>query len=356
MNERRYFALMRETSDITDKIILDEIERVYSGRLREEVSDLPRRRVERRKPKSRPALMRMTYELCGGKNWRDFENVAAALEMLNLSTYVLNYVLDDKGGEKPKQQRNNECMVAMMQRELAQGLVRKDATKMTLEQYLAIDERLSEINRFTSGVGQFLDGNTLREVQENHVEAYIARCEGLTGRFMQYVAEIGGILAGSSEEEVHHLGEFGRNYGTIIQIINDLDDYLPEEGVGRSAGKVYQDQYSDLRHGCLTFPAYLVMTQGTEEEKAAVEQVQGRIDAPPSECYKVTEALLRIDAVNQGKELAKGLAKEAKKALQHFEKSEARDYLSAALSVYRSNRIYKEYAQLPQPPTHHTIQ
>ena len=346
MNKHLYFRLMRETSEIVDEILIKSIRSRFEGTLCDLVMDLPLKRSNSGKPKSRPALFRFAYEVSGGQDWKQYENITAAMEMLNLSTYVLNYVLDDKSGEKPKQQRNNECMASMIQRELAQELLIQDGINLSLEDFLAVDRRFSEINKFTSGIGQYLDGNHLRGVEKNHVDEYIKRCEGLTGRFMQYVCEIGGIIAGASKKQVEQLGKFGRNYGIVVQIINDLGDYLPSTSGKQSVGKVYQDQYSDLRHGCINFPAYVVLTQGTEEEKEKVRRVQGNLEAPPEDCFEVTKIFMSLNGVQQVKRLATKYAKIAKEALHTFQKSEARDFLSTALSIYRTNKFYDAFRVL----------
>ncbi|MBU0615818.1 MAG: polyprenyl synthetase family protein [Nanoarchaeota archaeon] len=343
-----YFGMMKETSDIVDRIILETITSQFKGDICDLILDLPRKRAESNRPKSRPAIFRFAYEAAGGNHWGQYENIAAAIEMLNTSTYVLNYVLDDKGGEKPKLQRNNECIASVIQRELAQELLIKDGKKLPLEDFLAVCNRFSEINRFTSGIGQYADGNHLRDIDGDYINIYVQRCEGLTGVFMKNIAEIAGILAGVDEDKVRALGEFGRNYGTMVQIINDLGDFLPYKVGKQSVGKVYQDQYSDLRHGCITYPAYLILTQGNEQEKQTVEKVKGSLDAAQQDCLAVTEAFVGINGIQQVKDLARLFAKSAKTALVVLPKCKARDFLSASLSMYRSNKFYDSFRVLAE--------
>ena len=259
--------------------------------------------------------------------------------MLNLSTYVLNYVLDDKGGEKPKQQRNNECMVSMIQRELSQDLIRSISNKLSYDQFVLVDKRFSEINKFTSGIGQYIDGNELKNIGKCHLETYIERCECLTGKFMQNVAEIGGIIGGAKDKQVKALGEFGKNYGTLVQIINDLGDYVPETTT-QSIGKVYQDQYSDLRHGCLTFPAYYIVQYGNGIDREAVNNVRENVNASLEDCMEVTKAFVRLHGVKEIEHFARNYAERSKQALKIFDKCEARDFLSTMLLIYKSNKYY----------------
>ncbi len=342
MDVKEYFRLMRETSDVIDTIILDTIrERIPEGSLRDLILDLPLKRANSGKPKSRPAMFRWAYESCGGSDWRTYKNVGAALEMLNLSTYVLNYVLDDKGGEKPKQQRNNECMSAMILRELAQSLLLSCRQRLPPKDLSSIDDRLSEINLFTSGYGQYLDGNLLRTVDENYLETYLRRCEGLTGKFMQNAVEIGALCTDAPPEWIRSLGEFGRHYGIVVQMMNDLGDYLPQKTGKHSVGRVHQDQFSDLKHGCITYPAYLVLKNGSSDECASIERVRGNLTASEDDCLAITKAFIRVDGVQEMKRLALIHTREAKKHLHTLPQSIARDCLSTALRIARSNKFYE---------------
>lgn len=341
MDKNEYFRLMRETSDITDQIILESIDQRYTGSLHELVVQLPRKRARSGRPKLRPAMFRFSYELAGGEDWTQFVHLASAVEMMNLSTYVLNYVLDEKGGDKPKHQRNNECMASMILRELAQHMLLDNVAELGFDTFVDIDRRMSEINRWTSGFGQFLDGNSLGRADDQFDDDYVLRCEGLTGRFMQYVCEIGALAAGSPVKYVYHLGRFGKAYGIVVQILNDVGDFMPPDIARHSVGKVHQDQYADIKHGCLTFPSYVVLTEGNSEERATVLRVQEDADASLADCIAVSRAFMRLDGVSRTKEYLKSHALQAAEALICFPKSEARDFLTTALSVWRNNKVYR---------------
>ncbi len=339
MEKNEYFRLMREASDIADKIILETIKSRYNSSLYSLVSELPIKRAQSGRPKSRPAILRFSYELAGGENWMEVKNAIAAIEMMNLSTYILNYFLDDKGGEKPIKQRKNECIASMILRELAQELILTVADKVSNKIFIKIDKKFSEINQFTSGIGQWIDGNMLREVDDEYMNVYIERCKGLTGTFMQNVASIGGLLAEAPENEISKLGSFGLNYGIIIQMINDLGDFLPFKIAKQSVGKVYQDQYSDLKHGCITFPAYYLICNGTEKDKEIILSVKGNLEAKEQDCLDITSSIMRLGILSAIKSELKPFAEKAKSNLHTFPKSIARDFLSTSLSIYRTNKF-----------------
>ncbi len=346
MNKELYFNLMRETSEAIDELILNEIKSRYSGKLCNLLLELPEKRARSGKPKSRPAILRFSYKIAGGKEWEKYKWAAASMEMLNLSTYVLNYVFDDKGGQKSKQQRNIECMIAMILRELSQQMIRNVYVGMDNKRLIEIDKRFSEINEYTSGIGQYIDGTMLREIDENYLDTYVQRCYGLTGVFMQNIAAIGGILAGAPDNVISRLAEFGRNYGIVVQMMNDLGDFLPQKLGMHSVGRVHQDQYSDLKHGCITFPAYHVLMKGTEEEKEAVYRVKGFLNASEEDCLKITYAFLRTNGLQEMKRLSSIYARKARDALACFESSQAKSFLIVALTVYRHNKYYNALKSL----------
>ncbi|MFH1505944.1 MAG: polyprenyl synthetase family protein [archaeon] len=343
MEQERYFRLMEETSDITDKIILDTIKHSCAGPIGELVIDLPKRRADNDSPKIRPAVFRFTYELALGGNWRRFENTAAAVEMLNLSTYVLNNVLDDKGGLKNKKRRDNESIASHILRELAGELVRQDASKLTFDQYLKLEEILSQNNRFVTGNGQYVDGNLLREIDKDYEGIYRVRCALLTGESMASAARLGAIASGLdfSDGEFRALSLYGNAYGTIVQMVNDAGDFVPlQEGEGLTVSKVYQDQYSDLRHGCITLPAYVVLTEGTEEEKEAVNRVRGNLEPSMEDCLAVTGAFVKLGGPSRVREMTIPLAELAREQLYRFPESEARDFLENTLEMARWNKYF----------------
>lgn len=73
-------------------------------------------RVNTKRPKLRPGLTRLGYEICGGKNWRKIIPICAAVEILNVSTYTINKIFDEKGGKWSKDRINNNIIAGIIQK------------------------------------------------------------------------------------------------------------------------------------------------------------------------------------------------------------------------------------------------
>src|SRR3989344_8560698 len=112
-----YHKLEKQTSKEVDKII-----EKYTDGIDPIVSFLPKKRIGH--PRLRDFSIRLGYELANGKNWKDIIPVCAAYELENCSSYVINWIFDEKGGIKTKQEINNLIVAGMQLRELAECILR----------------------------------------------------------------------------------------------------------------------------------------------------------------------------------------------------------------------------------------
>jgi geranylgeranyl pyrophosphate synthase len=331
MKRECYFQKMRETSEAVNPFIIESI-RTLENDLYELIKNLPpfKKRSEKTE-KLRPFLLRLSYELNEGKSWRELIPIAAAVEMLNISTYFDNAVLDSKGNV------TNESDYI-----IAGRLLRNIATKIVRENYANENlEKLIEDIDFTIYTGQYSDLHNFyydkvkNMAPEEFYKIYIGRCQKLTGKFLSNVAFMGSILSGSSNEDI---GLFGTNLGISVQIINDIGDFVPPERKrGIDIEKIYQDQYSDIKNGKITLPVFYALNKQEFEKSYLVEVITG-IRRSNVDLQRVTDILLSSGAIEYSKKVASYFGKTAKKILNKFKKSEARDYLSLMTQIYRTNK------------------
>lgn len=205
----------------------------------------------------RPFLVRLTYELCGGSNWKKTVPVGAAFELLNISSYQANAAFDNKHRVLSLSEKNSQFMASMLTREMSSevlALVQNDVGKTIVE---TIQRDLSECNK-NIYLAQHYDMNVLimsnltRYNDETaYLSAYTKRCHLGCGIFTGLCARAGGLLAQGSSDSVQALIEFGEQFGIALQMVNDLADFAPPR-LGGDAGRGFQDQFSDLRNGRLT--------------------------------------------------------------------------------------------------------
>ncbi len=257
--------------------------------------------------------------------------------LLNISTYIDNAVFDNKNdiGENEK---TNYIISARILRNIAERILKEVKEK----DYIRLVELLREIDHDIY-VAQFEDLNQLTKEREfkdynEFLKAYLHRCEWITGRFMENICKIGAILGNSIEEQKEDLGKIGKNIGIIVQIINDIGDFvLPQEGV-YDYEKVYQDQFSDIKSGKLTLPVYYVLQFGSEEEKKIIKKVLGNQNIINDELKEVARVIVESGALTNSKNLAKEYAKEIKEILSNFEYSESKNCIRLMSQMWRTNK------------------
>lgn len=328
-----YFSKMVKTSEHVNPVIILATEQLkqHNPALHQFVTALPQFGKVYRKNKLRPFLLRLAYEVAGGDDWTVSIPACAASELLNISTYIDNAVLDAKGAIDD----------SIIGNSIVTGrLVRNLATRLMRECYNdgRLDNLLEDID-YHVYLGQYADLNNFghEEVMsltlDAFLERYVERCSWLTGRFMENISKMGAVLAGVPEKKI---GEFGKNMGVIVQIMNDVGDFVPpDRWAGCDAEKTCSDQYADMRRGKVMLPLYYALTHCSEGEK---DYLLGVLSGAYSATDEVTKIIVRSGAIDRTRTFAREYANRAKKAIHSFDKSESRDFLSLMTQMYAKNK------------------
>ncbi len=91
---------------------------------------------------------------------------------------------------------------------------------------------------------------------------YLQVVRGKTAALFSAATEVGGVIAGASDEQVKALFDYGDSLGIAFQIADDLLDY---QGDSKATGKNVGD---DFRERKLTLPVIKAVAQATDEERA----------------------------------------------------------------------------------------
>lgn len=348
MNPTFYFNFMRQTTYATEKLIVREIKKLekIDQSLFELVSANIYGRVATKRPKMRPGLVRLGYEICGGKNWRKIIPICAAVEILNVSTYTINRIFDEKGGKWSKDRINNNIIAGIIQREIASNFLKEAFPLANYKDFVKIRDLFDEINKITY-FGQFKDLNFLRIKNKippfgKFIDDYKQRCDYFGGRFYKNCLLIGGILAKGNKKQLSALQKFGELFGTSLQMVNDIGDFVPSDKKPyKEAFKYYQDQYGDLRLGKLTLPIYLMLQSANEIEKKFILKQVGKKQTSLKDGYKLTKILITTGAFKECKKITKRYVNQEKRELKIFKKSIKKDLLSAMTSNVKSSVYWK---------------
>ena len=298
----RHFDRVDETSEVIWKILEKSLNKFYArndGNLSKHMEVfISKRRNHKRL--LRPYMARLAFEMCGGKNWEDYAPVWAAMEMFNISTYQSNICFDDKVNlQHASTSQSNQFISSMLAMSIANELIHDSNISGSAK--LQAIQLLSECNKKVY-LGQYADINNLSISRflekegtfdkKSFSKAYIERCRNIGGSTFEVTA-IGGIISGGENDKVEKIRKLFNSIGAVLQIINDLADYIPSREYFASTETVrpYTNSYGDLRMGRLTFPTYMLLSDNNCSAKAVRVYRQWEVLAP---AHTELEELTRI--------------------------------------------------------------
>ncbi len=160
-------------------------------------------------------------------------------------------------------------------------------------------------------------------------EAYFRALSMKTAEFFGLACELGGRLAGASDEERAGLRAFGMSLGLAYQLYDDcLDLFGSEKVAGKSLG-------TDLASGKLTLPVLHALEQAPEEDRARLKQWIRQWD--PRHHKDVAAILGRCGALAHCQEVITAELAQARAALDALPDSSGRLAL-AGLATFLSSQ------------------
>jgi len=345
MDRSEYLALLRETSEKVYPLMWKQVEgiRQIDAELYDAVMFLVSRKLA--KPSLKATLFRLSYEACGGEDWENTIPGAAAFEFLNISSYQANAAFDTKLGVLSRSEKDSQFMAAMITREIAFHAASRLGERWGEQIAVEVQAALSKSNRCIY-VAQHYDLNLLnvRNLERYREELlfnqhYVERCRYGSGVFTAECARMGGLLAGAHADWLSALGGFGEEFGTALQMVNDIGDFVPPDR-GLKVARDFQELGSDVRNGRLTAPLYYLLNSSTS---CLVEEVTHLAEAQtlsPEQITQVVALAPRTSAFARAKKMAKSHLRRAKASLHELPPSHARDLLAVMASQVRSNKYF----------------
>ena len=249
-----YFDEMRRVSDkVKPRIIqiVKEISQDYPD-LSDDFCFYYAKRVTSRKLLLRPFIFKVFLGLFD-IDWEDHLDLAAIIEIVNISTYQSNLAFDNKYGITNQQAKANQYISSVFSK------LRVFNRIMELDSY-SEEQKKAFVRIITSAYeklyyGQYIDINELNfnnlsvlNVNSVFDEVYRKRCGLIGGSLIEMIAELSSLIGGGQNTELHTLlMDFSYHFGLAGQVVNDLGDLTDK-------GKSYTDKYYDLYNRKVTFP------------------------------------------------------------------------------------------------------
>ena len=217
MEKQLYIDYLAETAQKATPVLLELVDtyKETDETLHKVLMHFVGRRLNR--PLLKPALLRATYELCGGKNWERILPACAAFELVNISSYQANSAFDGKLQVLTPLQKEAQFIASMITRELSHLCLNRLNKDFSTPQVQALVDCVSTSNRFIYQAQHWdlnlLTWNNLQHYREEHsfVQEYTKRCFYGSGIFTGQCAVAGAVLAGAPDKTVGALKTFGES-------------------------------------------------------------------------------------------------------------------------------------------------
>ena len=261
----------------------------------------------------RPALVILSAHLCGAE-MAQAVFVAAAVEMLHTATLIHDDLIDGALVRRGMETLNVHWSpsVTVLTGDYAFAYAAYLAARADSVQVM---QRFSEtLMVICNGeIQQMFNGHGPLDRQE-----YEQRIYAKTASLLVLSAESGSILAGTEESMTMALRTYGEQLGMAFQIVDDVLDFVADEGVlGKSVG-------SDLQQGLVTLPLLLFL-QAEPEQPAVRQALRGNSSRDLRQ--EAVQIVAGSPAIEQALAVARGHADQAKQALNGFSESRYRTAL-----------------------------
>lgn len=267
----------------------------------------------------RPFLVRMGYEL-GGGDFSDVQQVAAAVELLQVSTLVTDDILDDSiiRNDQPSVFAKLGEKEAILIGELLHSLSSQIfITTFSNAMNRAAHMEALELFEFTYReicVGQYLDlqSESKKSISE---EEYLDMIKKTTAIFIQSSLKIGAILSGVEENILKKLTSYGLALGYAYQIRDDIIDMIGEE---EFTGKPYA---GDIRQKKKRLPLIHAQAHGTRESRSKISSILKKEKLKDVDVDIIVEIIRESGSIDYSIERTKQFSKQAINEISNLENS-----------------------------------
>lgn len=267
----------------------------------------------------RPAMLLLSAQMCGFEG-PACHRLGAVVEMVHSATLVHDDIIDDakvrRGRASVNANWGNEITVLM-----GDWLYMTSFLLALGERHFRIIDILADVTR------KMIEGELIQlsvsgnpdVTEDQHMDISMRK----TAYLFSACTQMGGILGSVSPEREEALRLYGLHVGMAFQMVDDVLDITSTES---TLGKPV---CSDLKEGKLTLPLIYLMRDGKPEHRELIRHIIREDGLGGAHRDRVLDLVREYRTADQVLEKASEYADAAKKCLDHFPSSQARDALLA---------------------------
>ena len=269
----------------------------------------------------RPALLLLTSKMLRYDGYRDV-TYGAVVEFIHTATLVHDDIIDEADVRRGRTSINyrwgNNLTVLVGDYIFMHSM------------HIALGEGNLDILRLLSNVTiRMIEGEILGLEYSGRTdlssEDYFDVVGRKTAALFGACCRIPGYLVDVPEAQAQSLFNYGFNLGVCFQLIDDLLDFTSSTEV---LGKPV---LSDLKEGKVTLPLILALPRATAREREIVARVAETKSFDGIDPNEILQIVTRYDTLEQTREIARDYATRARRALEPFGDSPAKETLEVAL-------------------------
>ncbi|MCX7343971.1 MAG: polyprenyl synthetase family protein [Proteobacteria bacterium] len=248
----------------------------------------------------RPLLCLASGQLVGTLNQNSIY-LAAAVELIHVATLLHDDVVDESPLRRGQQTAN---MIWGNKPSILVG----DFLFAKAFQLMVKTENIQFLDILSNASSKISEGEVTQlrcfNALDLSVESYLEITEHKTATLFSAACNTGAMAAGADKSTAYKISQFGKFFGLMYQIIDDINDYITTNR-GKSQGDDYQE-------GKVTLPVLLAFQD--DPDKAFWHQCFSSDNQPPFE--QALERLHKFDSFRKCRAIAKIYGKQAQECLQ----------------------------------------
>ncbi|QCO56261.1 polyprenyl synthetase family protein [Pseudorhodobacter turbinis] len=275
----------------------------------------------------RPMLTLAAARLCG-YDGPYHVHLAATVEFIHTATLLHDDVVDESAQRRGRPTANllwdNKSSVLV-----GDYLLSRSFQLMVETGSLRVLDILANASA-TIAEGEVLQLTAAQDLATTEA-TYLQVIRGKTAALFSAATEVGGVIAGASEDQVSALFAYGDALGIAFQIVDDLLDYGGTEATGKNLG-------DDFRERKLTLPVIKAVALADDEERAFWQRTIAKGKQQEGDLAQAMAIMARHGAMDAARQDALDWVAKAKTALEVLPEHPLRDMLTG-LADYVVSRI-----------------